>query len=378
MARIVYSLSGEGRGHATRVATVVNMLAGRHEVLVYTPPTVQALLEKSLMHLPGVTIRPLPALGFQYFRKRLSYVLSLAKSLPYLARLPRSLRSMERQVRDWRATHALVDFEPLLPRVAHKLGLPVISLDHQHFLTYLDTKCLPIALTWRVACLRPSIPLFCPAADHRIVSSYFPYPIRSGLPPMTPVGPLIRETILGTPPECGEHLVAYFRREPSERILSVLSRCHRSVHLYGLGIRQPVGSLRYLPASVEGFLSDLRTCAALICSSGNQLVGEAIAWNKPVLAIPEPGNFEQQLNGFFLPQTGMGTTVQACDFDVRSLDGFLERVPTRRAVSADRPFAGNSVVKSTLSSILSPVEPEQVEENDLPSLPRYRTKLASV
>ena len=39
-------------------------------------------------------------------------------------------------------------------------------------------------------------------------------------------------------------------------------------------------------------------------------MGEAFYLEKPVLAIPEPGNFEQMINGHFVEQSGCGLSVE--------------------------------------------------------------------
>ena len=44
MATIFYSLSGEGRGHATRVRAVVEELRKRHRVVIYAPGHAYELL----------------------------------------------------------------------------------------------------------------------------------------------------------------------------------------------------------------------------------------------------------------------------------------------------------------------------------------------
>jgi len=57
-------------------------------------------------------------------------------------------------------------------------------------------------------------------------------------------------------------------------------------------------------------LEDLAASQALITTAGNQLVGEALFLGKPVLAMPEKGNYEQHINAFYLKQSGLGTTVE--------------------------------------------------------------------
>jgi hypothetical protein len=73
MARIAISLCGEGRGHATRICTLIEHLADEHEILVYTSADALAFLR--LRHPPGagnVEVREIPGLVFQYTGGRLA------------------------------------------------------------------------------------------------------------------------------------------------------------------------------------------------------------------------------------------------------------------------------------------------------------------
>ena len=75
MARIAISLCGEGRGHATRICTLLEHLADEHEILVYTSADALAFLR--LRHPPGtgnVEVREIPGLVFQYTGGRLDVV----------------------------------------------------------------------------------------------------------------------------------------------------------------------------------------------------------------------------------------------------------------------------------------------------------------
>lgn len=354
MARIVYSLSGEGRGHATRSETVLSMLAGRHALLVYAPPLAYELLARSLND-SNVTLRRLECLRFRYRGQRLCYGASIAAAVPFLRSMPRRIAQLAGEVRDWRATHVINDFEPLLSRVAQLNGLPMISLDHQHFLSAIDPRCLPRSLAWKVRFLRMSVPMFCPGNHHRLVSSYYDFPLRAAAKQFRKVGVLLRNSVRTAKPESGSHLIAYMRRELPENLRRSLQRTGKDVFIYGLGKRPSARRLRYIETSSDGFLEHLRTSAALICSSGNQLIGEALHLGKPTMAVPERGNFEQEINGFFLPQTGCGRTVPAHQVQPDTVGEFLERSQVMSVSPRTMP-AGNERVRELLDDLIgSPI-----------------------
>lgn len=351
MARIVYSLSGEGRGHATRSETVISMLQSKHSVMVYAPPLAYEILSESLADRPNIILRRLDCLRFQYRNQRLSYSLSIAKSLPFLFNFKTRIATIEREVRDWQATHVLNDFEPVLARVATRVGLPLLSLDHQHFLSAIDPVRLPRSLAWKVRLLRQSIPFFCPQPDCQIISSYFDYPVRAVARTSKKVGVLLRKSVLQAHVEHGQHLVAYLRRDIPMQLENSLRHVNRSVFIYGLGDRPSCANLHFMATCAEGFLDHLRRCAALVCSSGNQLIGEALYLGKPILAVPEAGNFEQEINGHFLPLTGGGETVRLQELRSYTICDFLERLPIRGLV-ATKGVSGNVQVQQILDELI--------------------------
>lgn len=348
MARIAYSMSGEGRGHATRVEAVVSMLSQHHDLLVYAPPLAYHLLSESLQENSRVELRRLDGLQFRYSGKRLSYLKSVVASVPFLMSLHSRVATMRRELTEWGATHAICDFEPTLSRAVCKLNIPLISLDHQHFLTTIQPESLPWTLRWKVRALAPSVALFCPGPMRQIVSAYFDFPLRQNLANVDRVGALMRNCVLQAKSEWGEHVVAYFRRNIPESVLNALATTGRAVHVYGLGARPRLGNIRFQSTSVQPFLEHLRSCRALVTSAGNQLVGEALYLRKPVLAIPEQGNFEQSLNAHFLPRTNGGETTTAHRCTPRFMQMFLEKGPEMRDAIAFESVAGNRATENLL------------------------------
>ena len=72
MARIAISVCGEGRGHATRIATLVEHLMHEHNVLVYTSADALGFLRSLFSEeSDSVDIREIPGIIFQYTGGRL-------------------------------------------------------------------------------------------------------------------------------------------------------------------------------------------------------------------------------------------------------------------------------------------------------------------
>src|SRR5579872_3518851 len=100
MGKIFYSLAGEGRGHATRVRTVVEELRHEHDVVLFASHVAFEFLEEIYRDASDVEVRQIPGLQFCYQQRRVSYFHSIRQSLPYLKQLPRLVTSMERMLRE--------------------------------------------------------------------------------------------------------------------------------------------------------------------------------------------------------------------------------------------------------------------------------------
>lgn len=95
MAKIFYSLAGEGRGHATRVRAVIQDLEQEHEITVFAPGDAYQLLQPAHRNT-AVTLHHLPGLGFAYGRNRqLDYVKTGLQSLNYLVNAPKLITKLQ-------------------------------------------------------------------------------------------------------------------------------------------------------------------------------------------------------------------------------------------------------------------------------------------
>lgn len=358
MARIVISLSGEGRGHAARTLTLLDMLRQDHSCLVLTPASIYAFMENATRHMTGVAIHPLPSLSFRYHENgSLSYWHSALAAAPFIWNRNQLINELMEHVSAYSPDLAIADFEPLLPRVAHRLGITLLSLDHQHFLHAMDMRILPTPLRLRAQYLRPSVKLFCPWANEHLVSSFFRYPQRPGTENCTQIGVLLRPELRDARPSYQDHLLVYVRRESAAHWLPILKKQSRQVRVYGTQRQGRDGNLCFRPISVRGFIDDLAGCQALVTTAGNQLVGEAMSLGKPVLTMPERGNFEQQLNGFFLNRSGCGLSLDGDMLSTQRLAAFLADAAGYREAIATHASDGNQAVKEAVHRLLPRREP---------------------
>jgi uncharacterized protein (TIGR00661 family) len=342
MGKIFYSVAGEGRGHAARVRTIVEELRHENDVVLFAPHAAFEFLDNVYHDSLDVQVRRIPGLQFCYRNRRVSYLRSIWQSGPFLLSLHQMVNAMEKALDEERPDLIITDFEPILPRAARRLGLPFLSFDHQHFLTTFDLSSLPWPLWLKAKSIAASIDLFYTGQAETIVSSFFSPDLRRNVGRVTSVGVMLRRELQNVRPSDAGHLLVYLRRFAPPRLMEALRRCDREIYIYGLGEQPRDGNLRYFEVNETGFFDDLINCHALISNAGNQLVGEALCLRKPVLALPEEGNFEQMINGHFLAQTGYGVNRDALVFDDSHLNEFLDRVPQYRQHIRPDAVIGNA------------------------------------
>ena len=352
MGKILYSMSGEGRGHATRARTVVEELRVAHEVVLFAPGCAFEMLDP-IYRDTDVRVYRIPGLEFCYdAHRRLDYLQTGLSSASYLTDLVYLVDQLSRAVDIEEPDLVITDFEPALPRAARRCGVPFISLDHQHFLAVTDLSELPREVRMHAALMRSVVRMYYWGQDETIISSFYSAPL---LPRyrhrVRQVGVLLRPEVLRARPRSGRHLLAYVRRFGAEPLLESLAACDRPVRVYGLGEQTSRGNLTFRPISNDGFIQDLASCDGLVCTAGNQLVGEALYLGKPVLAFPEENNYEQAINGFFLDRDGGGECHELAEIDARAVGRFIERIPDHRARIRPERLCGNRDVLELLGEI---------------------------
>ncbi len=352
MAKIFYSLAGEGLGHATRVKTIVEDLVKDHEITIFAPEQAYALLEPVYRKSP-VHIEKIPGLVFQYNQKRkLDYTKTILSSLRYLHQLPRLVHYLSTKIRREKPDLIITDFEPALPRAAQQCSVPYISFDHQNFLRHYNLSGLSAKMRFKAWFLALPIPWFYNRQHLAIISSFYFPPLVPSRLSVHQIGVLLQKEIASARPTQGGYLLAYFRRYVPEHVLAALRSLEMPVKIYGLGKQPASANLSFCAIDSQSFIQDLIHCNALISTAGNQLVGEAIYLQKPVLAMPEDGNFEQQINGYFLEQSKAGITVQMNDFSEGILQNFMSRLHEFQNNMLSRKNHGNLEALRVINAVL--------------------------
>ncbi len=357
MATIYYSLAGEGRGHATRVRAVVEELRKQHKIVIYAPGHAYDLLHPVYKDT-DVVVKHIPGLVFHYKdcpntgRRQLDTIKTGIGGLNYLAGYSTLSKRIQDDIDKEAPDLVITDFEPALPRVARQVSIPFISLDHQHFLLVSDLSRLPADLQRHAFLMAQIVRGYYHGQEHTIVSSFYFPPLKTKVKDVSQIGVLLRTEVLEATPEHGEHIVVYLRRFGSSEVFEALEACGCEMRIYGLGSQPSKGRLRFCEIDMHRFIEDLATSRALISTAGNQLIGEALYLEKPVLAMPEYGNHEQRINGYFLSDAGAGMTVGMDQISPLYTRYFMEQCETYRSRIDRQEVHGNRTAIEIINQYL--------------------------
>jgi uncharacterized protein (TIGR00661 family) len=311
---------GYGRGHAMRTMSVLPALMQEHEITVFAGGDAFEVLAPLF---PTVRI---PSIGYRYgTRGGHSVSKTIAENAAPMADLllrGHGCETVEQEFRQRRIQLVISDSEAWTHRAARRLHLPRVSFDHVGIIAYCKPHFPPdlwlqgMRDAWAYRNLM--------GVPERILLSSF-YPAEPAYPGVRIVGPTLRDEVRAMQSSTGDYLLAYFNkgehqyRPHVDRALRLLD-C--PVLIYGTPYRGSVDNLEFRPPGNEWFVHDLAHCKAVLSTAGNQLIGEAIHFGKPFLAVPEDA-FEQRLNAHMIERMGIGMHAELARLSPSDVDRFM-------------------------------------------------------
>ncbi|WP_455204482.1 MJ1255/VC2487 family glycosyltransferase [Kaarinaea lacus] len=343
MAKIVYGVSGEGSGHSSRAREMLtHLLAQGHEVKVASYDRGYRNLRKDfdVTEITGLTIVSED--------NRVSPIRTLLRNLKGIPEGLKSFRHTRRALFNaFQPDCVITDFEPSTAYLANYYDIPLITIDNQHRMRYMDYECpdefrkdaLITEAVIRAMVPRPTVSLITTFHFGELLNR------RSFLFP-----PILRQSIFNLQPSQGEHILVYLT-SGFDSMLEQLPHFSREKFLvYGYNRDSVEGNLQFRPFSQDGFLRDLASTKAVVATAGFTLLTESLYLAKPYLALPMQGQFEQVLNAIMLAKSGYGQCAFAPDKNI--VAAFLYHLPDYQSALASYPREANVEIKSFLDELL--------------------------
>lgn len=343
MARILYGIMGDARGHLSRSLSVVQHM-GDHEFLFAGGGTVLELREQ------GYEVHELPMLSTLYKNTRVDFMATVANALRTLAKRNGVLTRLTQVVEDFDPHLIISDYEYFLPLAARRLKRPCLSLDHQHVLTHCAYSPPAGQQLNRMLTFFPIMRLYSNATRFMVTSFY-------DLPPKNRrstevVPPILRKTVREHTASHGEHVLVYTSGGAYNELVRYLASLQRPCYVYGFGDIPDQGNLVFKANTTHGFLEDLASCRYVISNGGHNLISEALYYGKPVACLPIHFLYEQFLNGYFLQHFNFGEFSMSPKEIPQLLQRMEENLDTHVRQIKKYTFWGNDMVAARLESIL--------------------------
>lgn len=352
MARIIYALSGQGRGHTSRVIAISDALRRRgHDILFCCGGTAREILESQ-----GEPVLPVPPLRQVMEGNEIRIGETMRCNLHEVLNLSETVAQLADAFNDYRADLLVTDFEAFSPRAARRIGLPVLSFNHQQVVTETHYE-LPTKYWFHAAMTSFAIRMIAPShPEHILITSFFFPPLKHP-EHATLVPPIIRPAVQALTPTRGEHVLVYYNHTHGARhVLDTLRRVDAPFVVYNFERPENEAdypNLCFKEPSLDGFLEDLATSRAVICTAGFTLTSEALFLGKPLLVVPNRGIFEQTINALFLEQDGLGAAVLDRPLTPQDVKTFLQARHTYEARLERRHACGNDAAVACLERVLA-------------------------
>ncbi len=323
--RILYGVVGSGLGHAMRSLVVAQHLrATGHEVRIASSGRALAVFASN-----GFECLPIHGLDFRFCDGRLALGATLGRLVEQGPRAVRdNFEACRSLVKRWRPNVVLTDFETVSTVLGRWLGVPVISIDHQHVIDRCTHPQTVREQVSRFGLLRAACAAKTWGCTHYIVTTFFFPHVESEN--TTLVGPILRAPVEaatgrgGDPSSARGHTLVYQTSATDGRLLPALlaQRSGERFVVYGLGRDESHGHVQLRRFDQARFMRDLISARAVITNGGYTTIAEALALRKPVLAVPLGGQPEQELNAAWLDQLGAGRSARHLSAEV--IRDFLE------------------------------------------------------
>lgn len=344
MARILFGVHGSAHGHAVRALTIARHYP-EHDFLFVSHADGAGLIRREF----PVFECPNPVTPVRYHKVATGPVIS--RNAKFLLQKKHFLQSVLEVIDRFKPDLAISDYEFLVPRACRKVGLPCLSVDHQHITNFTSHTIPPWQRYSYIMNYFASRFLFTEASDYMVISFFRP-PMKKKCPRVVVVPPLLRDAVLKNSPHEGEHVVAYQSTSTFKHFFPFLRTIDRNVIVYGFDSDHLSGNLKFKRKSEGEFLEDLAGCKYVVCGGGHTMISEALYYGKPVMSFPIKNAFEQQLNAHYIDQLGYGKSFRDLKPKPGTASAFESSLDQFKANLQKGNFFGNPEIFSLLDRFI--------------------------
>ena len=279
---------------------------------------------------------------------RVSKLKTIAENLKKLPSGRRGMKGLRDLFRDYQPDVIITDFEPMTAYLAEHYKIPLITIDNQHRMRYVNYE-VPPGCEKEAKHIRRLVRLMIPWPSVSLVIAFSQGQLKNDRTFLFP--PIVSQDVQELKPAKGEHTLVYLT-SGYDSLLPVLKTYSReSFVVYGYDRDEVSDNLVFKRASREGFINDLASSRSVIATAGFTLISESLHLRKPYLAMPMKGQFEQELNAYQLETMRYGMSMpvvsKAC------IGEFLYRTPEYYDALSGYVSSDSSEIKAKLLELVA-------------------------
>ena len=324
--KIAYGVNGEGRGHVTRLLSIVPKLDA--EFMIFAGGDAHQHLTKLKASLKQHQLIEIPTLRFSYKNGNINQFKSIQRNLPLAFDFKfggRTTKKVEKTLEGFRPDLIISDSEQFINH--SKRSAPLLSFDRFGKIAFCKTSIKMESYhkaqrsihsrTYKILLGNP---------EHIITTSFYDAkPKKQYKNRVLSYGPILRKEILDTHGEDMDHIVVYATNPYifNDHFFNELNKLGRQVFVYGSGRTGQHGNVTFCEIDPIPFIEHLRTSAFVISTPGNVLLSEIRHFKKKVLLFwTDP--IEQRENALIAEYLGFAKRISSKTITAEEIEILVE------------------------------------------------------
>ncbi len=343
MAKILYTINGDGMGHTTRSIPIIQALIKKHTVqIITTSEKSYAVVKKKFSNVQNIE-----GVHFIYKNNSVDTLATILHNAKTLLKRDSPLRVLYAIVKKFHPDIIITDFEHLTLYISKLFSIPVICICNIHAVTELKYT-IPQKYKKAYYGLRLGTTVGDVNIKEHIIMSFFDLPTKRKN--TTLIQPILRPEITSAKPQVKNHILVYQTSNTNTKLISTLKKIPESFIVYGFNQEKKDNNITYRKFNENIFFEDFKNCKACIANGGFSFISEAIALKKPILSIPIKGQFEQILNAMQIEKLGYGEHHDTVN--VKQITTFLTHLPTYYTTLQNREEQDNENAIKKINEVI--------------------------
>lgn len=340
--RFLFIVQGEGRGHMTQAISLLEMLhsAGHEVVHVVVGRSSRRDLPTFFKNRIKAPVTGIASPNFVADKSNKSIKIgpTITHNLVHFTNYIKSLKELDKIVKTSNPD-VIVNFYDFLGGLYNGLYKPraeYVCIGHQYLASHKDFP-FPRKKGFDKRLLLNNNRLTAWGAKKLLALSFSPYPVPENSK-ISIVPPLLRNEVKELAPVGGDFILTYMVNDGYSKEIETWHKANPEVRVQAFwdkkGMPDPYHvneKLTFHQLGDEKFLDLMRSCKAYVSTAGFESICEAMYLDKPVMAVPVNGHYEQECNALDAVKAGAGITSESFN-----LSKVIDYLPNHKSVA--EPF----------------------------------------